>query len=41
MKRVVLSLITIMTVMVMNGQKNLTYLTLNNGVQMPQFGLGV
>lgn len=25
----------------MNGQVNQTYLTLNNGVQMPQFGLGV
>ena len=30
-----------MTAMVMNGQVNQTYLTLNNGVQMPQFGLGV
>ena len=27
--------------MVMNGQVKQTYLTLNNGVQMPQFGLGV
>ena len=30
-----------MTAMVMNGQVKQTYLTLNNGVQMPQFGLGV
>ncbi len=27
--------------MVMNGQVKQTYLTLNNGIQMPQFGLGV
>lgn len=27
--------------MVMNGQNNQTWLTLNNGVRMPQFGLGV
>ena len=27
--------------MVMEGQVKQTYLTLNNGVQMPQFGLGV
>ena len=27
--------------MVMNGQVEQTFLTLNNGVQMPQFGLGV
>ena len=27
--------------MVMNGQENQTWLTLNNGVRMPQFGLGV
>ncbi|MBQ6768732.1 MAG: aldo/keto reductase [Prevotella sp.] len=30
-----------MTAMVMNGQVEQTFLTLNNGVQMPQFGLGV
>ena len=41
MKKIVLSLIAIMTAMVMNGQVKQTYLTLNNGVQMPQFGLGV
>ena len=41
MKRIVLSLITVMTAMVMSGQVKQTYLTLNNGVQMPQFGLGV
>ena len=41
MRRFVLSLIAFMTAMVMNGQVKQTYLTLNNGVQMPQFGLGV
>lgn len=41
MKKIVLSLIAIMTAMVMNGQVKQMYLTLNNGVQMPQFGLGV
>ncbi len=30
-----------MTAMVMNGQVNQTHLTLNNGVAIPQFGLGV
>jgi len=41
MKKVLFSLIALMIVMVMNGQVKQTYLTLNNGVQMPQFGLGV
>ena len=41
MKRVVLSLFAMMIALVMNGQKNQTILTLNNGIQMPQFGLGV
>lgn len=41
MRRFVLSLIAFMTAMVMNGQVKQTYLTLNNGVRMPQFGLGV
>jgi diketogulonate reductase-like aldo/keto reductase len=41
MKKVIFSLIALMTAMVMNGQVKQTYLTLNNGVQMPQFGLGV
>ena len=41
MRKIVLCIITLMTAMVMNGQVNQTYLTLNNGVQMPQFGLGV
>ena len=41
MKKVLFSLIALMTAMVMNGQVKQTYLTLNNGVQMPQFGLGV
>jgi len=37
---VFITLLTIMSVAVM-AQKNQTYLTLNNGVQMPQFGLEV
>ena len=41
MKKLIFSLIELMTAMVMNGQVKQTYLTLNNGVQMPQFGLGV
>jgi len=41
MKKVFVILFALMTVMVMNGQVKQTYLTLNNGVQMPQFGLGV
>lgn len=41
MKKVIFSLIALMTAKVMNGQVKQTYLTLNNGVQMPQFGLGV
>lgn len=41
MKKVIFCLIALMTAMVMNGQVKQTYLTLNNGVQMPQFGLGV
>jgi len=40
-KRLLFSLIALMTAMVMNGQVKQTFLTLNNGVQMPQFGLGV
>ena len=40
MRKFLLSLLTIMSVAVM-AQKNQTYLTLNNGVKMPQFGLGV
>lgn len=39
MKKLIFSLIALMTAMVMNGQVKQTYLTLNNGVQMPQFGL--
>ena len=31
----------IVSAMMMNGQDNQMYLTLNNGVKMPQFGLGV
>lgn len=31
----------IVSAMMMNGQGNQMYLTLNNGVKMPQFGLGV
>ena len=41
MKKILLSFIALMTAMVMNAQVKQTYLTLNNGVQMPQFGLGV
>ncbi len=41
MKKVIFSLIALMTAMVINGQVKQTYLTLYNGVQMPQFGLGV
>ena len=40
MRKVFITLLTIMSVAVM-AQKNQTYLTLNNGVQIPQFGLGV
>ena len=37
MKKVIFSLIALMTAMVMNGQVKQTYLTLNNGVQMAQW----
>lgn len=40
MRKIILSLMTLMSVTIM-AQKNQTYLTLNNGVKMPQFGLGV
>ena len=43
MKKLIISLIALMTVTIMQAQQTVkqTYLTLNNGVQMPQFGLGV
>ena len=41
MKKALLALFTILNITVMNAQNNQTYLTLNNGVRMPQFGLGV
>ncbi|MBQ4387647.1 MAG: hypothetical protein II822_08605 [Prevotella sp.] len=65
MKKIILTLVTVLSAMVMNGQENQTWLTLNNaranechesslsdgrvqpsivlnnGVRMPQFGLGV
>ncbi|MBO7553418.1 MAG: aldo/keto reductase [Bacteroidaceae bacterium] len=41
MKKILFTLFTILCVTTMNAQHNQTYLTLNNGVQMPQFGLGV
>ena len=43
MKKLIISLIALMTVTIMQAQQTIkqTHLTLNNGVQMPQFGLGV
>lgn len=43
MKKLIISLIALMIVTMMQAQQTVkqTYLTLNNGVQMPQFGLGV
>lgn len=43
MRKLIISLIALMTVTIMQAQQTVkqTYLTLNNGVQMPQFGLGV
>ena len=42
MKKLVISLLMILSsITVMNAQNNQTKLTLNNGVEMPQFGLGV
>ena len=41
MKKILFTLLTILGVTTMNAQNNQTYLTLNNGVRMPQFGLGV
>lgn len=43
MKKLIISLIVLMIVTMMQAQQTVkqTYLTLNNGVQMPQFGLGV
>ena len=41
MKKIILSIIALLSVTVMEAQKNQTHLTLNNGVVIPQFGLGV
>ena len=41
MKKIILSIIALLSVTVMEAQKNQTHLTLNNGVAIPQFGLGV
>ena len=41
MRKILLSLIALLSVTVMEAQKNQTFLTLNNGVVIPQFGLGV
>ncbi len=41
MKKVLLVIWMIVSAMMMKGQDNQMYLTLNNGVKMPQFGLGV
>ena len=41
MKRILLTLFAIIGLTMMEAQNNQTYLTLNNGVRMPQFGLGV
>lgn len=42
MKKLVISLLMILSsITIMNAQNNQTKLTLNNGVEMPQFGLGV
>lgn len=41
MKKLIISIIALMTVIIMQAQQTIkqTHLTLNNGVQMPQFGL--
>jgi hypothetical protein len=39
MKKIILSIIALLSVTVMEAQKNQTHLTLNNGVAIPQFGL--
>ena len=41
MKRILFILFTVLSVTMMQAQNYQTYLTLNNGVKMPQFGLGV
>lgn len=41
MKKAFFTIITVFCFITMNAQRNQTYLTLNNGVEMPQFGLGV
>ena len=41
MKKIILSIIALLSVTIMEAQKNQTHLTLNNGVVIPQFGLGV
>ncbi len=41
MKKIILSIIALLSVTVMEAQKNQTHLTLNNGIAIPQFGLGV
>lgn len=41
MKKIIFSLFALFSFCSMEAQNNQTYLTLNNGVKMPQFGLGV
>lgn len=41
MKKIIFSLLALFSFCSMEAQNNQTYLTLNNGVKMPQFGLGV
>ena len=39
MRRIITTIVIILNFITMNAQQ--PYLTLNNGVQMPQFGLGL
>lgn len=41
MRKIVIILFALLNVTIMHAQNNQTKLTLNNGVRMPQFGLGV
>ena len=41
MKKIILSIIALLSVTVMEAQKNQIHFTLNNGIVIPQFGLGV
>lgn len=41
MKKIIILVLTLISSIVMNAQKEQTFLTLNNGVVIPQFGLGM